>query len=302
MIFSATCCSSPSSFTTSARNTSAIPPTPSRERTWYLPYRREGISMESASGSTVEAPARRGRGAHPRGFHPRAACAPRDDTPGGRAGGAPAPGEGGILPRPGSGTMNCTKCGQALTGGSVFCSRCGTPTGMGAALGEVVEPTLVPVKGSEVLDGKWKLERKIGEGGMGAVYLAHDLQLDRKVAIKILASSLAHDAELVARFEREARFTASLEHPNIVPIYAVGRFKARPFMVMKYLEGQPLSAILRAQNVMPLDQVLALTRQVCGGLEFIHAKGYVHRDIKAGNIFVSPAGLATILDFGILRP
>lgn len=200
--------------------------------------------------------------------------------------------------------MNCTKCGQALTGGSAFCSRCGTPTGMGAgmALGEMVEPTLVPVKGSEVLDGKWKLEKKIGEGGMGAVYLAHDLQLDRKVAIKILASSLAHDAELVARFEREARFTASLEHPNIVSIYAVGRFKARPFMVMKYLEGQPLSAILRSQNVMPLDQVLALTRQVCAGLEFIHAKGYVHRDIKAGNIFVSPAGLATILDFGILRP
>ena len=198
--------------------------------------------------------------------------------------------------------MNCTKCGQALTGGSAFCSRCGTPTGLGAALGEVVEPTLIPVKGSEVLDGKWKLEKKIGEGGMGAVYLAHDLQLDRKVAIKILASSLAHDAELVARFEREARFTASLEHPNIVPIYAVGRFKARPFMVMKYLEGQPLSAILRAQNVMPLEQVLALTRQVCEGLEFIHSKGYVHRDIKAGNIFVSPAGLATILDFGILRP
>jgi serine/threonine-protein kinase len=167
---------------------------------------------------------------------------------------------------------------------------------------EVAEPTLVPVKGSEVLDGKWKLEKKIGEGGMGSVYLAHDLQLDRKVAIKILASSLAHDAELVARFEREARFTASLEHPNIVPIYAVGRFKNRPFMVMKCLEGQPLSALLRASNVLQLDQVLALTRQVCGGLEFIHAKGYVHRDIKAGNIFVSPAGLATILDFGILRP
>jgi len=198
--------------------------------------------------------------------------------------------------------MNCTKCGQALTGGSAFCSRCGTPTGLGQDLTDGGEPTHIPVKGSEILDGKWKLERKIGEGGMGAVYLAHDLQLDRKVAIKILASSLTHDAELVARFEREARFTASLEHPNIVPIYAVGRFKSRPFMVMKHLEGQPLSAILRSQNVLPLEQVLALTRQVCGGLEFIHAKGYVHRDIKAGNIFVSPAGLATILDFGILRP
>jgi serine/threonine-protein kinase len=196
--------------------------------------------------------------------------------------------------------MNCTNCGQALTGESVFCSRCGTPTGRGDSSAE--EPTFIPVKDSEVLDGKWRLERKIGEGGMGAVYLAHDLQLDRKVAIKILASALAHDAELVARFEREARFTASLEHPNIVPIYSVGLYKNRPFMVMKYLEGQPLSAVLREKQVLSLEETLAMMRQLCSGLEFIHQKGYVHRDIKAGNIFISPAGLATILDFGILRP
>lgn len=196
--------------------------------------------------------------------------------------------------------MNCSKCGQALTGGSVFCSRCGTPTGRTDT--SVDEPTFVPLKGSEELDGKWRLEKKIGEGGMGAVYLAHDLQLDRKVAIKILASSLSHDAELVARFEREARFTAGLEHPNIVPIYSVGIFKNRPFMVMKYLEGKPLSALLREKHVLSLEEVLAMMRQLCAGLEFIHQKGYVHRDIKAGNIFISPAGLATILDLGILRP
>ena len=157
------------------------------------------------------------------------------------------------------------------------------------------------VRMNDVLEGKWRLERKLGEGGMGTVYLAHDLQLDRKVAIKILASSLAGDSELVTRFEREARLTASLEHPNIVPVYAVGEMEGRPFIVMKKLEGRTLAAYLREVGALPGDEVLSLMRQLCSGLDFIHARGFIHRDIKAGNIFIGPDGLATILDFGILR-
>jgi serine/threonine-protein kinase len=154
---------------------------------------------------------------------------------------------------------------------------------------------------NDVLEGKWRLERKLGEGGMGTVYLAHDLQLDRKVAIKILASSLAGDSELVTRFEREARMTASLEHPNIVPVYAVGEMEGRPFIVMKKLEGRTLAAYLRECGALSGDELMALMRQLCSGLDFIHARGFIHRDIKSGNIFIGPDGLATILDFGILR-
>ncbi len=154
---------------------------------------------------------------------------------------------------------------------------------------------------NDVLEGKWRLERKLGEGGMGTVYLAHDLQLDRKVAIKVLASQLAGDSELVTRFEREARLTASLEHPNIVPVYAVGAMQGRPFIVMKKLEGRTLAAYLRECGALPGDELLSLMRQLCSGLDFIHARGFIHRDIKSGNIFIGPDGLATILDFGILR-
>ncbi len=176
----------------------------------------------------------------------------------------------------------------------MFCSKCGAATHAG--------DTHVPGQVGQVLDEKWRLERKIGEGGMGTVYLAHDLVLDRKVAIKLLARSLAHDADLVGRFEREAKLTAGLEHPNIVAVYSVGRTENRPFMVMKYLEGTALSAHLRARGTVARDELLSLVRQVCAGLDFIHARGFIHRDIKTGNIFVGPTGLATILDFGILRP
>ncbi|HME91702.1 MAG TPA: serine/threonine-protein kinase, partial [Myxococcaceae bacterium] len=193
------------------------------------------------------------------------------------------------------------KCGKPVEEDRKFCGKCGAPVPHAAHHRSGEEPTFIPVRIHDVLEGKWRLERKLGEGGMGTVYLAHDLQLDRKVAVKILASSLSGDAELVARFEREARMTASLEHPNIVPVYAVGKLENRPFIVMKKLEGRTLAAHLRECGAFSGEELLALMRQLCAGLDFIHARGFIHRDIKSGNIFIGPEGLATILDFGILR-
>ena len=195
--------------------------------------------------------------------------------------------------------MNCARCRQPVEENRKFCGKCGAPTASRGNAGD--EPTIVPVRVNDLLEGKWRLERKLGEGGMGTVYLAHDLQLDRKVAIKILASSLAGDAELVTRFDREARLTASLEHPHIVPVYAVGEVEGRPFIVMKKLEGRTLAAYLRESGPLRGDELMALMRQLCSGLDFIHARGFIHRDIKSGNIFIGHDGLATILDFGILR-
>jgi serine/threonine-protein kinase len=195
--------------------------------------------------------------------------------------------------------LNCPRCRQPVEENRKFCGKCGAPTASRGKAGD--EPTIVPVRVNDVLEGKWRLERKLGEGGMGTVYLAHDLQLDRKVAIKILASSLTGDAELVTRFEREARLTASLEHPHIVPVYAVGEVEGRPFIVMKKLEGRTLAAYLRESGPLRGDELMVLMRQLCSGLDFIHARGFIHRDIKSGNIFIGHDGLATILDFGILR-
>ena len=164
------------------------------------------------------------------------------------------------------------------------------------------EKTVLPMRTHDVLLGRYRLEEKIGEGGMGTVFIAHDNELDRKVAVKLLAAALVNDAEVLERFEREARLTAKLDHPNIVPIYDVGRHEGRPFIVMKLHQGDSLVGRLRAKGGFTADETLKLMRQLALGLDYIHAQGFIHRDIKAGNIFVSPEGHATILDFGILRP
>ncbi len=153
----------------------------------------------------------------------------------------------------------------------------------------------------DVLLGRYRLEEKIGEGGMGTVFIAHDAELDRKVAVKLLAATLVNDPEVRERFEREARLTAKLDHPNIIPIYDVGSHEGRPFIVMKLLQGDSLVGRLRAKGGFTAEETLKLMRQLALGLDYLHGQGFIHRDIKAANIFVSPEGLATILDFGILR-
>ncbi len=205
----------------------------------------------------------------------------------------------------------CRRCGQPLTvndrpakaGDPERCARCGErllPT-------EVVpaEPHGLGIAAGEVLDGKWRIESALGSGGMGSVYLAQDLGLGRKVAIKVLAPRFATDPAFAARFEREARATARLEHPNVVPVYAVGSHRDRPFIVMKALEGAPLSRLLRerlADGRPPSrEEVLSLFAQLCGALGYLHAKGYVHRDVKPANVFVGTHGHVTLLDFGVLH-
>lgn len=163
------------------------------------------------------------------------------------------------------------------------------------------EKTIKPVRVNDVLAGRYRLIEKIGEGGMGTVFVAHDTELDRQVAVKLLAAALVNDPEVVERFEREARLTARLDHPNIVPIYDVGRFDERPFIVMKLLAGDSLAGLLRNKGGFTSDETLRLMRQLAAGLDYIHGQGFIHRDVKSGNIFVAPDGHATILDFGILR-
>jgi eukaryotic-like serine/threonine-protein kinase len=153
--------------------------------------------------------------------------------------------------------------------------------------------------GQEILDGKWSIEGKLGQGGMGTVFLATDLQLDRKVAIKTLAAALCQDEGVVSRFEREAKMMAKLDHPNLVPIYAVGRKGQVPFIVMKYLEGTNLSEHLRQRGKLPLPELLHIAQQVCAGLGFVHTRGFTHRDIKPANIIIAPDGHVTILDLGV---
>jgi serine/threonine-protein kinase len=133
------------------------------------------------------------------------------------------------------------------------------------------------------------------------VYLAHDEELDRPVALKILADNLAGDATFRDRFEREARLAARLSHPNVVRVFDVGESEGRPFIVMEYVEGDTVADELARHGALPPARAVDLALQICSGLEAAHASGLVHRDVKPRNLLLRPDGVLKIADFGIAR-
>jgi serine/threonine protein kinase len=149
--------------------------------------------------------------------------------------------------------------------------------------------------------GKYRILEEIGRGGMGVVYKAHDTVLDRPVAIKVLAPHLTWDQEFVKRFLHEARAAARLKHPNIVTIYDVGRAQGHHFIAMEYLEGDALDEIIRRRGLLSPPRVARLVRQVADALDYAHGQGLIHRDVKPGNVIVSPQDHATLTDFGIAK-
>ncbi len=140
----------------------------------------------------------------------------------------------------------------------------------------------------------------IGKGGMGEVYRARDTHLEREVALKILPLSLSSDPERVARFEREARTLATLQHPNIASIYGFEEDAGVRFLVMELVAGEDLAARMQHGRI-PTDEVIAIARQIAEGLEAAHERGIVHRDLKPANIKITPEGKVKILDFGLAR-
>ena len=136
---------------------------------------------------------------------------------------------------------------------------------------------------------------------MATVYLAHDEELDRAVALKILAENLAGDATFRDRFEREARLAARLSHPNVVRVFDVGESDGRPFIVMEYVEGHTLADELGRHGPLAPERAVDLALQICSGLEAAHASGLVHRDVKPRNLLLRPDGVLKIADFGIAR-
>ena len=152
------------------------------------------------------------------------------------------------------------------------------------------------------LAGEYSLQRELGRGGMGVVYLARDVQLDRDVAIKVLPSHLSVKPESRERFLREARTAAGLSHPNIVPIHRVGESRGFVFFVMAYVPGQTLGERLRASGPVPPAEAMRLLREVAWALEYAHERGIIHRDVKPDNILIEEgSGRALVTDFGIAR-
>lgn len=154
----------------------------------------------------------------------------------------------------------------------------------------------------EILDDRWRVESRVGQGAMGSVFRARDLVENVPVAIKILAPEHCRKPKVLARFEREAELMTTLRHPNIVQIYAHGRRGALPYIAMEFLEGLTLAEVLQQTGgSMGLAETVAVVKQVASGLAFLHHHGLVHRDVKPQNVFMTTAGRVTILDLGVVR-
>jgi eukaryotic-like serine/threonine-protein kinase len=151
---------------------------------------------------------------------------------------------------------------------------------------------------------RYRIERRLGAGGMSTVFLATDAVLERAVAIKLLAEHLAEDEDFVARFRREALSAARLQHPNVVQVFDSGHDpeSGRHYIVMEYVDGPSAADLLREQKVLDVEETVQIVRDACHGLDYAHRAGVVHRDVKPGNLLLArETGITKLADFGIAK-
>jgi serine/threonine protein kinase len=154
---------------------------------------------------------------------------------------------------------------------------------------------------STVLSGRYRLESKLGSGGMSTVYLANDEVLDRPVAIKLLHREISEEEDQLERFRREARAAARLSHPNLVGVIDAGEDDGRPYIVFEYIPGRTLKRRIQDDGPLPVDEAVAYAIEIGRGLTAAHARKLVHRDVKPQNVLIDPDGRAKVTDFGIAR-
>jgi serine/threonine protein kinase len=197
----------------------------------------------------------------------------------------------------GSDDRHCAQCSTPLDDDARFCSQCGTAT-----------PATAPADGDplrQALDAKllghYRIIRLLGRGGMGAVYLARDLTLDREVAVKVVKAT-ADSRDVHDRLRREARTAAKLSHPNIVPLHAFGDVEGMPYFVMGYVRGESLAARMNRDGAIPEGDARRILGEIASALDHAHRQGIIHRDIKPDNVLVDDeSGRALLTDFGIAR-
>ncbi len=203
----------------------------------------------------------------------------------------------------------CSTCGSSITDGSHFCSSCGSKlqgdtTGHRRPSAESIainERRLLQALRDATL-GEYEIQGEIGRGGMAVVYLAHDVGLNRKVAVKVMSPALTLMVDgIQERFKREAQTAAALSHPHIIPVYAVREAHDLVFFVMKYIVGRSLESVIKEVGPMPIPVTQTILNQAGGALAHAHKRGIVHRDVKPGNIMLDEDGWVIVADFGIAK-
>ncbi|HXB26189.1 MAG TPA: protein kinase [Gemmatimonadaceae bacterium] len=216
--------------------------------------------------------------------------------------------------------INCPSCETPNASDARFCERCGAALAGPSETTQLIDPAEASLVTSgdpvPVDDGArqalldlarrelaedYDVEKEIGRGGMAVVYRANERDLRRSVALKVLPPGLALGASVVERFKREAQMAASLDHPNIIPIYRVGQTSSMLYLAMRYVEGRPLDSVIAQQGALAIPAVVAVLRSAVAALAYAHEHGIIHRDIKGANILIDTSGRVIVTDFGVAR-
>ena len=210
-------------------------------------------------------------------------------------------------------TLTCLDCGEGVRATDRFCSRCGAELSASSLPDPSADPhphpdddpespwTEVVQRLRRATRGEFDVGRELGRGGMAAVFLAHDIALDRKVAIKVMSPGLLMGEGMIERFKREAITIAHLNHPNIVSCFSVRQAEGLHFFVMRCIQGRSLDQVIRDAGRLPIPIVRSLLGQVSSALTYAHRSRVVHRDIKPANILIDVDGNAVVTDFGIAK-
>jgi eukaryotic-like serine/threonine-protein kinase len=211
--------------------------------------------------------------------------------------------------------MVCPQCSYENPETSVACAKCTTPLplsdqtlatgGQGwsvpAADGVVSSTALLQLSPGTSIGSRYEIVRLLGQGGMGAVYEAHDKELEREVAIKVIRADMAANPEILRRFKQELILARQITHKNVIRIFDLGQADGIKFITMEYIEGENLQSVLRRKKKLEPAEAAAILAQVCRALEAAHNEGVIHRDLKPQNIMLDKSGRAYVMDFGIAR-